>query len=222
MNERLKILKRTVVVTSQHLTKSKAGVLSYIYQIYGKILVEAVDYVWNNNVMSWTKVKKILYKRFREEYPDIPSHYIHEAVRDASQRIKSFKKLRKKGLNNAEKPVVKRWSVGCDNQLWKLTLSGVRITTHKGWINIPLQFHKLFWRYYNSGWRIASSARWKLEGSKFYLYIVFEKDVELSDCMSRRFCGIDINENNVTVYCYPDGKAVTIVTNFSKVVLGYA
>jgi putative transposase len=33
--------------------------------------------------------------------------------------------------------------------------------------------------------------------------------------------GIDINENNVTIYCYPMNKAITIVTNFSKIILGY-
>jgi len=34
--------------------------------------------------------------------------------------------------------------------------------------------------------------------------------------------GIDVNENNVTIYSYSDGKAVIVITNFSKVVLGYA
>jgi len=51
--------------------------------------------MWNNNVASWTKAKKLLYRKFRERCPDIPTHYIHEAIRDASQRLKSFKKLKK-------------------------------------------------------------------------------------------------------------------------------
>jgi len=55
-----------------------------------------------------------------------------------------------------------------------------------------------------------------------YLYVVFKKDVELLNSGLRKIYGIDINENNVTIYSYPDNKAVTIVTNFSKVVLGYA
>ena len=37
----------------------------------------------------------------------------------------------------------------------------------------------------------------------------------------KRAYGIDINENNVTIYVYPDGRAVTIITNFSKIVLGF-
>ena len=109
-----------------------------------------------DSTTSWVKAKKVLYRSFREKYPDVPSHYIHEAIRDASQRLKSFEKLKKRGVARTEKPVVKRWSVGCDSQLWKLTLEGVRIATHNGWIGIPIHFHihfhKQFWKYCNNGW----------------------------------------------------------------------
>jgi len=104
----------------------------------------------------------------------------------------------------------------------KLTLNDMRIATHRGWISISLQFHKLFWRYYNSGWRIASNARWKLIENRFYFYVIFEKDAKLSNSESRKLYGIDVNDNNITIYCYPENKVITIVTNFSKAVLGYA
>jgi len=222
LNKQLKTLERTVVLVSLPLTKTKTNILKHIYEVYGRILAEALEYMWNNNISSWTKAKKMLYKKFREKHPNIPSHYIHEAIRDASQRIKSFRKLKKKELAKTEKPVIRRWSIGCDNQLWKLTLEGVRIATHKGWVNIPLQFHKQFWRYYNGGWALRSSARWKLIENKLYLFIVFVKNVETKGINTTKIYGIDINENNVTIYEYPTNKAVTIVTNFSKVVLGYA
>ncbi len=220
MNKQSKTLERTVVLVSLPLAKAKINTLKHIYEVYGRILTETLEYMWNNS--SWTKAKKILYKKFREKYPDIPSHYIHEAIRDASQRIKSFRKFMKKGLARTDKPVIKRWSVGCDNQLWRLTLEGVGIATHKGWISISVQFHKLFWRYYNGGWVIRSSARWKLVGDRLYLYIVFVKDMEVRVDSQRRVYGIDINENNMTIYIYPDNRAITIITDFSKVVLGYA
>lgn len=222
MNKQLKTLERTVVLASLPLTKTKINTLNYIFQVYGKILAEALEYMWSNNISSWTKAKKILYRRFREKYPNIPSHYIHEAIHDASQRLKSFRKLKKKGLAKTDKPIIRRWSIGCDNQLWKLTLEGVRIATHKGWVNIPLQFHKLFWRYYNGGWVPRSSARWKLIGKKLYLYVVFVKNVEIKEENLTKIYGIDINENNITIYEYSSNRAITIVTNFSKIVLGYA
>ena len=222
MNKQLKTLERTVVLVSLLLTRTKLEALNYIYQVYGRILTEALEYMWSNSISSWIKAKKLLYKRFREKYPNIPSHYVHEAIRDASQRLKSFKKLKKKGLAKTDKPMVRRWSVGCDNQLWKLTLEGVRIATHNGWVNIPLQFHKQFWRYYNGGWILKSSARWKLKEDRLYLYIVFIKSVEIKKNNLTKIYGIDINENNITIYEYPSNNAITIVTNFSKIVLGYA
>ena len=222
MNKQSKTLERVVALVSLPLTKTKINTLKHIYQVYGRILAEALEYMWSNNINSWTKAKKILYKRFREKYPSIPSHYIHEAIRDASQRIKSFRKLKKKGLARTDKPVIKKWSIGCDNQLWKLTFEGVRIATHKGWISIPVQFHKLFWRYYNGGWVLRSSVRWMVVGDRLHLYVVFVKDVKVSPVSSGKIYGIDINENNVTIYTYPDGRAITIITNFSKVILGYA
>ena len=223
VERQLKTLEKTVVLVSLPLTKIKAKVLGRIYQVYGRILIETLEYMWNNNITSWTRAKKVLYRKFRKKYGDIPSHYIHEAIRDASQRLKSFRKLRKRGLTKTNKPIVRKWSIGCDNQLWKLTLEGVRIATHKGWINAPLQFHKLFWRYCNDGWILRSSARWKLVGNNLYLYVVFTKEAESTKALnSSKLYGIDINENNVTIYTHPDGRAITIVTNFSKVALGYA
>lgn len=222
MNKQSKILRRTVVLVSPLLTETKIEALSYIYHVYGRILSETLEYMWEYRVASWTKTKKTLYKVFREKYRDIPSHYIHEAIRDTSQRLKSFERLKKKGLAHTDKPVVEKWSVGCDNQLWKLTLEGVRIATHKGWVYIPLVFHKQFWRYYNGGWTPRSSARWKIIDGRLYLYVVFEKNVVFANKKPPRIYGIDINENNVTIYEYPSGRAITIVTNFSKIVLGYA
>ena len=222
MNKQSKTLERTVVLTSLPLTKAKVEALSYVYQIYGKILAETLEHMLRNNVTSWAKAKKILYKSFRERYPNIPSHYIHEAIRDASQRIKSFKKLKKKGIAETHKPVIRSWSVGCDNQLWKLTLEGVRIATHKGWINVSVQFHKLFWKYYNSGWTLRSSARWRLVGNRLYVYVTFAKEVGTNHVASENIYGVDINENNVTIYDYKRSMVITIATNFSEVVLGYA
>jgi len=222
LNKQSKTLKRTIVLQSQPLTRSKIDALMYIHRVYGEMLVEAVEYMWRNNIASWAKAKRELYELFREKYPDIPSHYIHEAIRDASQRLKSFLRLKRRGLAHTDKPAIKKWSVGCDNQLWKLTLSGVRIATHKEWLNIPLQFHKHFWRYYNSSWILRSCCRWRIAGDRLYLYVVFEKPVEAREGNTSKVYGIDVNENNITVYEYPANRAITIVTDFSKIALGYA
>ncbi|MEM4537783.1 MAG: transposase [Thermosphaera sp.] len=214
-------LEKTIVLVSPELTSRKLSALSYVYETYGEMLREALDYMYSKNVASWVKAKKELYRYFREKHSELPSHYIHEAIRDASTRLKSFLKLKKKGLAYTEKPEVKRWSVSCDNQMWKLTLQGVSIATHRGWVKVPLLLHKQFYRYYDTGWVLRSSCRWKLENGKLKLYVVFSKSVKQKENYSK-VIGVDVNENNVTLFILPDNKAVTVLTNHSRIVLGYA
>ncbi|AFU92045.1 IS605 ORFB family protein [Sulfolobus virus STSV2] len=212
---------KTVELVSLRLTAKKAEALSYVYKTYGEILKEAVNILHQKGITSWVKGIKELYKYFREKYPDLPAKYVDEAIRDAATRLKSFQKLKEKGLAYTEKPEVKQWTVSCHQKLWKLSFLGIEISTHKGWIRIPLLFHKQFYIHYNGGWTLRSTARWKIEDRKLTLYVFFRKIVEPNTNYSR-VIGVDVNENNVTLFTLPDHKAITIVTNHSKVVLGYA
>ncbi|MEM0361615.1 MAG: hypothetical protein QXK28_04015 [Sulfolobales archaeon] len=62
-------LERTIVLVSPKLTKRKLSVLSRVYEAYGEILRGALDYMYSKNVASWVKVKKELYRYFREKHP---------------------------------------------------------------------------------------------------------------------------------------------------------
>ncbi|MEM0257215.1 MAG: transposase [Saccharolobus sp.] len=212
---------KTVSLVSPELTVKKTEALSYVYKTYGEILKEAVEIMHQKGITSWVKGIKELHKYFRAKYPDLPSHYIDEAIRDAATRLKSFQKMKKKGLAYTEKPEVKQWTVSCNVNLWKLSFQGVEISTHVGRIRIPLLFHKQFYILYNSGWTLRSSCRWKIEDRKLRLYVFFRKTVK-SNTNYSKVIGVDVNENNVTLFILPDHKAMTIVTNHSKIVLGYA
>jgi hypothetical protein len=69
LSRQLKTLERTIVLQSAVLTKAKADALMYIYRVYGEMLVEALEYTWMSNTTSWTRAKKVLYKKFRENIP---------------------------------------------------------------------------------------------------------------------------------------------------------
>jgi putative transposase len=85
-------------------------------------------------------------------YPHLPSHHVHVACQDSSTRVKSFNKLRKKGLARTERPEVGRVSIWLDDHLWKhIGYTTILIYTHRGWIPVELVPHKLYWRYINSG-----------------------------------------------------------------------
>jgi putative transposase len=119
----------------------------------------------------------------RGRYPHLPSHYIHTACQDASTRIKSFNKLKKKSLAKSEKPVVNRVSIWLDDHLWKrIGYTIILIYTHKGWVPVELSPHKLYWRYINSGWILRTQPKIKLDHrhKRLLVYLVFVKSLTSS------------------------------------------
>ena len=98
---------RTVVIQSVTLTKRKMEVFRELEEMYREVLVELVDYGFRNSIDSFTRLKRNKYRELRESFPQLPRHYIHTACQDASARIKSFMKLKKKRVAKTNEPEVK-------------------------------------------------------------------------------------------------------------------
>ena len=79
--------------------------------------------------------------------------------------------------------------------------------------------HKQYWRYVNSGWRLVSEARIKLDkkNRQLIIYLAFVKEVE--EYKPRGYLPVDVNENNITILV--DGIAYLFETNMEKLVFGY-
>ena len=57
----------------------------------------------------------------------------------------------------------------------------------------------------------------KLIKNKLYLHVVFAREAGLANTINpSNVYGIDVDENSVTIYTYPDGRAITVVTSFSE------
>jgi len=93
------------------------------------------------------------------------------------------------------------------------------VATHRGWITIELQPHKLFWKYINSGWRLRAQPKLRLDHreKRVYVYFIFEKDVESYN--PRGWIAVDVNENNVTILV--DDRAVKFVTKLRWIIERY-
>ncbi len=211
---------RTVVVPSTILTKRKYEILRELEGMYRQVVVGLVEFGFRHNIKSFTGLKKHLYRVLRQEYPQLPTHYIHTACQDASTRIKSFLEMKRRGRAYTEKPIVRSISIWLDDHLWRpLGYTVISVATHKEWITIELQPHKQYWRYINGGWRLRTQPRLKIDHRqrRIYVYFVFEKEVEAY--RPRGWISIDVNENNVTVLV--DDKAFKFVTMLRKVVERY-
>jgi len=193
--------------------------LREVEEEYRKVLEDAINYGLSNKTTSFTRIKAGIYRNKRERHKDLPSHYIYTTCEDASERLDSFEKVKKKGRAYTNKPSVRKITVHLDDHLWKFSLDTISISTKKGRVFISPIFPKIFWEYYNKGWRIASEARFRLtKGNVVEFFIVFKKD-EPKPYEPKGFIPVDLNENSVSVLV--DGKPILLETNIKKITLGY-
>ena len=198
---------------------STYSALKEVEKEYREVLEEAINYGLSNKTTSFTRIKAGVYRTEREKHKDLPSHYIYTACEDASERLDSFEKLKKRGRSYTEKPSVRKVTVHLDDHLWKFGLDRISIAVKRGRVFISLTFPKIFWEYYNKGWLIASEARFKLlKGNVVEFYVIFKKD-EPKPYEPKGFIPVDLNENSVSVLI--SSKPVLIETNTRRITLGY-
>jgi putative transposase len=82
--------------------------LKEVEKEYREVLTDAMNYGLSNKTTSFTGIKAGVYRTEREKHKGLPSHYIYTACEDASERLDSFEKLKKRGKAYTEKPSVRR------------------------------------------------------------------------------------------------------------------
>jgi len=184
------------------------------------MLEYTLNYALENNIKSFTKLKAKVYRKLRNTYPQLPSHYAYTVCQDAITRVKSFLKLRRKELTYTEKPEVKKVTLWFDDHLWRFNgFTEVKIATHKGWITLGIRLHKLFWRYMNNPtWRLCSETKLKMLNDKIYLLLTFRKQ-EYKSYDAKAVIPVDINENNVTFKV--GNEAYIVKTSFKSIIVSY-
>ncbi|BDC18664.1 transposase [Acidianus sp. HS-5] len=193
--------------------------LKEVEEEYKEVLEEAVNYGHTNKTTSFTRIKAGIYRTEREKHVDLPSHYIYTACEDASERLGSFEKMKKRSRAYTNRPSIRRVTVHLDDHLWKFSLNKVSIATKHGKVSLSPLFPKIFWRYYNSSWRVASEARFKLlKGNVVELYMIFKKD-EQKTYTPQGIIPVDLNENAISLLVH--GKPVLLETMTKKTTLGY-
>ncbi|WP_346766006.1 transposase [Thermococcus sp. M39] len=176
------------------------------------MLLELLDYAFENKVKSHVKLRKALYEKLKEEYPKLPTHYIYTACQDAVTRMKSLLEHKKKGKAETEKPEVRKVSIWLDDVLWdykrfpQFTERGdglrtliVRVSTKNGRITIPFKPHKLFFHYLDSGWKLKANVKLQMdfERKAVYAFLTFQKTVRVPE-LTGKYLAIDYNLNNIT------------------------
>jgi len=219
----LKTIERTVIL---EVWTNRIGrqTLRDIEVAYRRMLEIMVDYAVEYKA-SQSTLHKIFYRKFRKEYPWLPTRIIKGCYRDAARRAKSFRELQEKGIAKTSKPEVRRITITLsDSQDWRLEDGAIKVRTHMGWILLHYRNHKQLHRYLYSGWKLTEELRLKLVSGKILAYLTFRKDFE-AERNSRNVVAVDVNENNITLAVFREGRiseVYRVETNLGRIVIAYA
>jgi len=223
LNKLLKTLEKTVILEAWTNGIGRQA-LREIEDAYRRMLKVMVDYAVESKVSQAT-LHRVFYRRFREEYPWLPTRIIKGCYRDASRRAKSFRELKEKGVAKTDKPVVRNITITfSDSQDWKFENGVIRVRTHRGWIELRCRGHKQLYRYLYSGWKLAEELRLKLINGRILVYLTLRKNFDVV-YNPRNVVAVDVNENNVTLAVFREGElsdVYRVETSLGRTVIAYS
>ncbi len=223
MEKLTKILRRTVILEGW-VNRFGRQALREIEDAYREMLSEMTDYALEHGA-SQSTLHRIFYNRFREEYPWLPTRVIKGAYRDAVRRARSFKKKKRKGETEKDKPVIMSITlIYSDSQDWRLREGAIEVRTHRGWIRIGYRNNKHLHRYLYNNWKPSSELKLKLTDGKILVYLTLTKEFEVSYNPDNAVA-VDINENNVTLAVFIDRRLheiYRIETSIGRIVIAYS
>jgi IS605 OrfB family transposase len=218
------MLCRSVAVELE-VPKDVSKLLYSVESAYLGIVREVVEYAVANNVTSATQLQRLLYHKYRLEYPDLHAHLVIQAIRQASQIAKSFVKRRKKGLASKPYPEVRSVSIRFTEKAWGYgkfvrSIAPVKITLsllgerREVWLRSHRRFWLFWWRVLTGEAELASTLMIKRRLNRWYAIFIFElkpKEEEPKSVVT-----FDINENTVAVGRIDLLTTVNEVTNWNK------
>ena len=166
-----------------------------LFSTYREVLGQLLDHAWAERITSFKRLKAEKYHGLRARYPRLPSHYIYTACQMACSIYKSFRKLKRRGLAKAEKPVFKKRVIMLDDHLFSLDLESweASVAVENGRVKLRL----LHGTYHEKFKEMKVGQAWLVKAEDgFYLKAVFSKIVELAESNGKAIA-VDINENNV-------------------------
>jgi len=218
------MLRRAVAVELE-VTKELSKLLYNVESAYLGIVREVVEYAIANNVTSAVKLHRLFYSKYRQEYPDLNSGLVVQAIRQASEIAKSFIARRRRGLAYKPYPEVRSVSIRFVETTWNYeqfikSIAPVRfeLSLPGGRTEVWLRPHKRFWLYWwrvlNGEARLASTLVVKRRANKWYAIFIFE--IKPRQELPQSVVAFDINENTVAVGKIDLASTVSKVVNWNR------
>jgi len=202
------LLVRRAVAVELETSKELNKLLYSVEAMYLGIVREIAEYAVVNNVTNPTQLQRLFYKKYRQEYPNLNSGLVVQAIRQSSEIAKSFIERKKKGLVNKPYPEVKAVSIRFVEFTWNYeqftsSIAPVRITIslpggrREVWIKPHKRFWQYWWRVLNGEAELAGTLIVKRRVNKWYAVFIFE--IKPREAKPQSVVSFDINENTVAV-----------------------
>jgi len=175
--------------------KLNGSVPENLFTVYLEIVNELLNHAHARGITSFKRLKSEKYYELRVKHPTLPSHYIYTACQMACSIYKSFRKLKRKGLAKADKPIFKKSTIMLDDHLFTIDLESWKasIATEQG----RIEFKLLHGTYHERFKEMRVGEAWLVKRADgYYLKVVFSKTVELLEPNGKAIA-VDVNENNV-------------------------
>jgi putative transposase len=149
------------------------------------------------NITSYAKLRKAIYEEWKQRwYPKYHSHYCHSACKITKAILKNFRKRKRKGLTDKDKPEVRKDFVKLEEVLFKFEGDKIKIVTSpRNWITVDLIVGD-YQQEFVEAWKRGELDVGELIIKRDFIIIPFKKRIEFKD--AKAVMTIDINEKNVT------------------------
>jgi len=116
------------------------GSLGELFKDFREMLEFCIDKALDIGITSYAKLRKTIYEEWKQKWhPKYHTHYCHSACKIACSILKNFRKRKKKGLTDKDRPEIKRNFIKLEEVLFKFEGNKIRIVTApRSYITIKL------------------------------------------------------------------------------------
>ena len=183
------------------------GNFDELFRDFREMIEFCIDKALEFGVTSYAKLRKAVYEEWKQKwYPKYHTHYCHSACKIATAILKNFRKRKKKGLTDKDKPEVKKDFVKLEEMLFKFEGNRIRIVTApRKYIVVDLALGE-YQRKFIEAWEKGELEIGEIIIKRDFIVIPFKRKVEIKN--AKTVMTIDINEKNVTYSIFNENGEV--------------
>jgi len=116
------------------------GDLNELFKDFKEMIEFCINKALKLGITSYAKLRKAVYDEWKQKwYPRYHTHYCHSACKIATTILKNFRKRKRKGLTDKDKPEIRKDFLKLEEMLFKFEGDRVKIVTSpRNWITVNL------------------------------------------------------------------------------------